>query len=95
MNRDEAISIFEKRWAEAKRSGCEGVLFEQDKWSLIDMLLNEAKRAQVLRRDLIEARHNLRRLDLEGKVEENEGSDEGEIDSVPGHGYSASAAKAA
>lgn len=95
MTRDEVITIFEKRWSEAKRSECMSVQFGRDKWPLIEQLLEEAKRAQLLRRDLIEARHRMRRLDLEGDVVDNEGANEGEIDSVQGHGCAARAAKAA
>ena len=49
----DALDRFEERWNEAKASGKTAVLFEQDKWNLIDMLLDEAKKTRTMRRQLI------------------------------------------
>jgi hypothetical protein len=91
VNRDEALSIFAARWAEATASGCTAVQFPEDKWPLIEMLMEEAKRTQLLRRELIEARAKLHALDLEADEGDNE-EDEGEDDPISGHGRSARAA---
>jgi hypothetical protein len=77
VTRAEGIAIFEQRWEEAKASGCTAVLFEEDKWSLIDMLVEEAKRTQSLRRDLIAAVAKLRMLDAGDEVSENTECDGG------------------
>lgn len=71
VNRAEGINIFKQRWEEAKASGCTAVLFEEEKWPLIDMLVEEAGRAHSLRRDLIAAVVELGKLDDETKVSEN------------------------
>jgi hypothetical protein len=71
VNRAEGVEIFKQRWEEAKASGCTAVLFEEDKWPLIDMLVEEAVRSQSMRRDLIAAVVELRKLDVDIKVSEN------------------------
>lgn len=60
MTQKEAIALFEERWAEAKCSGCTSVLIHQDKWSILELVLEEAKRSLELRRELIDARMQLR-----------------------------------
>ena len=85
MNRAEGIEIFAKRWEEAKASGCTAVLFEKEKWPLIDMLIDEAQRAQKLRRDLIEEIARRRSLDDEEKASENTDSDGGKVDPESNH----------
>ena len=71
VNRAEGIEIFKQRWEEAKASGCTAVLFEEEKWPLIDMLVDEARRSQSLRRDLIAAVVEIRKLDGDIRVSEN------------------------
>lgn len=57
---DVVIDEFEERWNEAKESGCTAILFSQDKWSMIDILLKEVRRAERLRRELIASRMRVR-----------------------------------
>lgn len=73
VNRAEGVKIFKKRWEEAKASGCTAVLFEADKWALIDMLIDEAEKTQTLRRELIAALVELKkRGEDEDAVEDDE-----------------------
>jgi hypothetical protein len=92
VTRTEDIEIFEKRWRQAKASGCTAVLFEKDKWPLIDMLLEEAKRSQTLRLELIEAVAKLRGLDGSEKVGENTHGAGGNADRDQSHSSAARAA---
>lgn len=44
------INAFEERWKEAKASGKTGILFPKEKWFMIDLLLQEAKRSDKMQR---------------------------------------------
>jgi len=63
MNHSDVVALFAARWDQAKKSGCTAVLFEEDKWPLIDAVLEEALKTQSLRRELVVARVELKALE--------------------------------
>jgi hypothetical protein len=63
MNHSDAVALFAARWDQAKKSGCKAVLFEEDKWGLLDAVLEEALKTQSVRRELVVARVELKAIE--------------------------------
>jgi len=79
MTKMEAVDIFARRWKEAKASGKTIIAFEKDKWELVDLLIEEAQRAQEIRLNLIGAVAKLKSLDDASDVREESSLHEGDV----------------